>query len=353
MATMLAHITPAIAHGAGTIEYDIEPIVHGGSKLAADIESRAKNLSQALHQTRLRPNKRTAFEDAFEQHEGPVLFLASMKRSRSSGGEANADGSPRSEASLRRGGRSESEADRSDAEAHFGRASRAGEAAAFGGGAEVASSSRLTRPKPALLKLNCPVQPYAWGIPGSASRVGTLKAATDPSFALDEATPYAELWMGTHPNGPALIVDGAAAPPRPPAAADDHRNGNGAAAAAPAAPGELGDWLREHADAVGEGYRELAAKEGSLPYLFKVAKQHNTATRPTTARDRATDRRGRTDRRRRNGARDARRCGDDVSPAPSARPLERSARRRTTKRNDGRVSPLCATTLSFGHIYML
>ena len=91
-ATFLSRVTPktqarrasgiseAIAHGAGSIEYDIDPIVHGGSKLTEAIETRAKALYDTLHGVRLKPNKRTAYEDAFEHHEGPMLFLASMRQ---------------------------------------------------------------------------------------------------------------------------------------------------------------------------------------------------------------------------------------------------------------------------------
>jgi mannose-6-phosphate isomerase len=56
-----------------------------------------------------------------------------------------------------------------------------------------------------MMELSCPVQTYAWGRKGLDSAVAALKAASDSSFAVEEVTPYAELWMGTHPNGPAVL----------------------------------------------------------------------------------------------------------------------------------------------------
>jgi mannose-6-phosphate isomerase len=49
--------------------------------------------------------------------------------------------------------------------------------------------------------LNCPSQKYAWGKVGKDSLVGQL-AEREP-----ENIPYAELWMGTHPSGPAKVGD--------------------------------------------------------------------------------------------------------------------------------------------------
>ncbi|CEF68874.1 Mannose-6-phosphate isomerase [Strongyloides ratti] len=54
-------------------------------------------------------------------------------------------------------------------------------------------------------KLNCPVQNYAWGRLGDKSIVSTLKSTTTSN--LDLSLPYAELWMGTHKNGPAKLLD--------------------------------------------------------------------------------------------------------------------------------------------------
>mmetsp|Transcript_22841 Transcript_22841/g.38223 ORF Transcript_22841/g.38223 Transcript_22841/m.38223 type:complete len:436 (-) Transcript_22841:1175-2482(-) len=56
-----------------------------------------------------------------------------------------------------------------------------------------------------MLQLNCTAQSYAWGIEGSKSSVAKFKKAGDSSFEVDEDKYYAELWMGTHPSGPAKL----------------------------------------------------------------------------------------------------------------------------------------------------
>jgi integrase len=56
------------------------------------------------------------------------------------------------------------------------------------------------------------VQNYDWGKLGATSSVARLwSAATEPRGAIDEARPYAELWLGTHPSGPARLAVAAAA----------------------------------------------------------------------------------------------------------------------------------------------
>ena len=57
-----------------------------------------------------------------------------------------------------------------------------------------------------LFPLRCVVQTYAWGRYGEGSLVGKLAAANDADFALEANTPYAELWMGTHPSGPSMVL---------------------------------------------------------------------------------------------------------------------------------------------------
>ena len=264
-ATFLSRVTPktqarrasgiseAIAHGAGSIEYDIDPIVHGGSKLTEAIETRAKALYDTLHGVRLKPNKRTAYEDAFEHHEGPMLFLASMRQKvlpgdGGDGGGDGGDGAVAPDAKRARLADSGSELDSPRFAGHCNGNDI--------DDARFADQPRAARPKPALVRLQCPVQQYAWGLRGAASRCGALKAAAEPAFAVEEDKPYAELWMGTHPNGPALLGSGADGEP----AADD------------AAPGgALGGWIAQRPELVSAApvWRELA-RAGSLPYLFKV-----------------------------------------------------------------------------------
>jgi len=53
--------------------------------------------------------------------------------------------------------------------------------------------------------LKCAVQTYGWGRPSSESLVASLKEAEDSDFQVNSDHCYAELWMGTHPNGPSQL----------------------------------------------------------------------------------------------------------------------------------------------------
>lgn len=53
-----------------------------------------------------------------------------------------------------------------------------------------------------LFRLDATYQNYAWGKIGSKSAVAQYAAHSNKSLKIDESKPYAELWMGTHPNGP-------------------------------------------------------------------------------------------------------------------------------------------------------
>ncbi|CAG8519765.1 4748_t:CDS:2 [Ambispora leptoticha] len=55
-------------------------------------------------------------------------------------------------------------------------------------------------------QLKCAVQNYDWGKLGEESKVAQFAARTPDGFKIDNSKPYAELWMGTHPNGPSLLV---------------------------------------------------------------------------------------------------------------------------------------------------
>lgn len=55
-------------------------------------------------------------------------------------------------------------------------------------------------------RLNCAVQNYAWGKRGSDSKVAQLKTLENEGFETEEDKTYAELWMGTHPNGPSRVM---------------------------------------------------------------------------------------------------------------------------------------------------
>lgn len=64
-----------------------------------------------------------------------------------------------------------------------------------------------------ILELVCPVQNYDWGIDGEASLTAKVHQLNSGN-KIDQNKPYAELWMGTHPNGPASVrqPDGSLAP---------------------------------------------------------------------------------------------------------------------------------------------
>ena len=52
-----------------------------------------------------------------------------------------------------------------------------------------------------LVKLNCAVQNYPWGKQASESLVAEFTGNSS-----DGDKPYAELWMGTHPKGHAVVT---------------------------------------------------------------------------------------------------------------------------------------------------
>ncbi|KAK6755451.1 hypothetical protein RB195_014052 [Necator americanus] len=56
-------------------------------------------------------------------------------------------------------------------------------------------------------RLECHVKKYKWGKKGSESEVARLFAAGHRNFEVNEDETYAELWMGTHPDGPAVLSD--------------------------------------------------------------------------------------------------------------------------------------------------
>ncbi|KAL2758618.1 hypothetical protein ACRALDRAFT_2040755 [Sodiomyces alcalophilus JCM 7366] len=54
-----------------------------------------------------------------------------------------------------------------------------------------------------LIRLQCGVNSYEWGKKGSESAAARYAAATPTDdFSIQHDKPYAELWMGTHPNNP-------------------------------------------------------------------------------------------------------------------------------------------------------
>ncbi|EPT00566.1 hypothetical protein FOMPIDRAFT_20241, partial [Fomitopsis schrenkii] len=59
-----------------------------------------------------------------------------------------------------------------------------------------------------LIRLRTAVQQYPWGKHGSSSLAAHLaQNSVGPDFSIDESKAYAEIWMGTHPNGPSTLYD--------------------------------------------------------------------------------------------------------------------------------------------------
>ncbi|KAJ2496717.1 Mannose-6-phosphate isomerase [Coemansia sp. RSA 1972] len=91
------------------------------------------------------------------------------------------------------------------------------------------------------IRLSCAVNNYHWGKHGLASKAAQF-AATNPDVTIDEEQTYAELWMGTHPNGPSMVYG---------------------------TDTQLSDVISENAEvALGASVSQRYA--GNLPFLFKV-----------------------------------------------------------------------------------
>lgn len=91
------------------------------------------------------------------------------------------------------------------------------------------------------MELQCKVQNYDWGKLGTDSIVAKLLSSGNPNVEIDSAKPYAELWIGTHPNGPSLIVERGIL---------------------------LSEYLKDNHDAIGP---DVKRKFGiSIPFLLKV-----------------------------------------------------------------------------------
>ncbi|CAL4183520.1 unnamed protein product, partial [Meganyctiphanes norvegica] len=91
------------------------------------------------------------------------------------------------------------------------------------------------------MELSCAVQQYAWGVMGGDSSVAQMAQAGLPDFTVQQDKPYAELWMGTHPNGPAVIKG---------------------------SKQSLGEYISQHPEVLGASVRKIFGDQ--LPFLFKV-----------------------------------------------------------------------------------
>ena len=57
-----------------------------------------------------------------------------------------------------------------------------------------------------LFPLKCMVMNYAWGKLGADSLVGRLASTGLDEMEINPGTPYGELWVGTHPSGPSMVM---------------------------------------------------------------------------------------------------------------------------------------------------
>lgn len=91
------------------------------------------------------------------------------------------------------------------------------------------------------MELQCKAQNYDWGKLGLDSTVAKLLSSAHPDVVIEPTKPYSELWMGTHPNGPSLIIE---------------RNVF------------LLDYIKDNLDAIGPAVRKHFGVD--LPFLLKV-----------------------------------------------------------------------------------
>ena len=93
------------------------------------------------------------------------------------------------------------------------------------------------------MELKCQVQQYEWGKLGRKSLAAEFAAYGRPDdFCVDGTAPYAELWMGTHPNGPSMLK-GIGSP-------------------------SLAEYIDKNPKMLGEESRQKFGDQ--LPFLFKV-----------------------------------------------------------------------------------
>ncbi|XP_064455928.1 mannose-6-phosphate isomerase-like [Ornithodoros turicata] len=92
-----------------------------------------------------------------------------------------------------------------------------------------------------VFEICCPVQKYHWGKKGKSSLVAQLAFKGQHLESIDESTPYAELWMGTHPSCPSKVKG---------------------------TDKTLESWISEHPECLGSGVKKVFGNK--LPFLFKV-----------------------------------------------------------------------------------
>lgn len=96
------------------------------------------------------------------------------------------------------------------------------------------------------MEIQTVIQTYDWGKRGNDSLVAKLYKNVNRDFQIENATPYAELWMGTHPNGPSIVRE----------------------------TGQLlSAFIAENPECLGKDVRRVFGAQ--LPYLFKVLSINN------------------------------------------------------------------------------
>lgn len=91
------------------------------------------------------------------------------------------------------------------------------------------------------MEIETAIQRYDWGKRGTNSLVAQLYGNVHPDFKIQDDAPFAELWMGTHPNAPSRI-----------------RETNQ----------PLSAYIAENPQCLGEEVRKVFGDQ--LPFLFKV-----------------------------------------------------------------------------------
>lgn len=98
-----------------------------------------------------------------------------------------------------------------------------------------------------MIPLRCCVKKYEWGKKGMDSIIARFMKNQMPTYSVDDDAPFAELWMGTHPSGPSVVMG---------SQPDQHNI-------------TLLNFLSNYPEYVGN-IRVVARYGKNLPFLFKV-----------------------------------------------------------------------------------
>jgi mannose-6-phosphate isomerase len=109
-------------------------------------------------------------------------------------------------------------------------------------------------------RLTCVTQSYEWGVYGASSTVAQLMSGGS-GCPISPSTPYAELWMGTHPSGPSHLAKEGGGGSGGSSASSSSSSGGGADTS-------LQGYLSAHPQALGPAGPYSPAS--ALPFLLKV-----------------------------------------------------------------------------------